>query len=119
MDFLQAHGKRLEAVVVAEEVKLGPGALFVNVQPEENKFDVYYVPTEKIPHASIKKKMETVTDTDKFIYVILQDNKRVMTTRLVRSQKPLPVPTVAAPAPNSGTIDNIPLTNERPAGTIG
>lgn len=85
MDFIRKHGKRLEAVNMVEENKHGHGCMFVEVRKLENRYNVYHVPLDLIPHKEIKEKMKTVNDFDEIMYICLKlDDKQL---RMVRVNK--------------------------------
>lgn len=86
MEFINKHGKRLEAVCVVEEAKHGNGCLFVEVLKSENKYNVYHVPLHLIPDDRIKACMSKVKDFDKFIYICLKTDDGVNTLRVCRAQ---------------------------------
>jgi len=69
----------IQDVYLKEEKRHGKGLLFMTIDEEDQKFDVTYVPVDKIPNSNgFRDMIVNAKDTKRFMRIIgIEDNKCV------------------------------------------
>lgn len=73
----------IQKLYVKEELRVGKGMMYMEIDEKGGKFDVTYVPVSKIPKENgLKAMIEKVEDGDKFMRILGIENNKCVTLKL-------------------------------------
>lgn len=79
---LRRDFNHIQSIYVKEELRLGKGMMYMEIDEKGGKFNVSYVPVSKIPDKGLRAMIEGVDDGDKFMRILGIENNKCVTLKL-------------------------------------
>ena len=71
----------LQKLYLKEKLRLGPGLLHMHISEKDNKFDVTYVPVDKLPE-NMRPMIANATDLESFMRILAIEKKNCVSLKL-------------------------------------